>query len=241
MTDASNFKWIKQRKLIDEIMPSGKDVTLEDIIPFMAEEKIQGSVPKDEAKRFFEYSRLDGESDLEFNLRKMRDAFLGFYEVPQECVISPFSINSENPAIPGFLFRVESASPNYASLVITIDFPMQLVQDQPQAFGCRFGLMSFPDRVLDRVLTPDVLKKLKKFFHVLPRTCSFQDWQKSPTSTKECLVFNSFIVAPQELFSHFAVDVVMRLLAWLKEEHLYDLQPIEGKICIFSAKPTYLK
>ena len=205
-----------------ESLPEG---SIEDLIPYLAVsgDAIEGSVSQDEAERFYKYNLQEGETLQEFHLRQIVDSFENYYKFGPACFSSPFSFDS-NRLVAGVLVQLESPSPNYAPCMVTLDFPsllQGLLQEHTNSAGCRFAVIGTPDPSSGKSLVPDVPKNLPTFFHTLPRTCTFQPWQKSSLSTDAQHIFDSFLLAPNHLFPHFAVDSLVRVLAWLEEEHAY--------------------
>jgi len=216
----------KAPQLLQETVPDGDSIGLEDILPYLAEsaDGLKGSVSPGEAERFYKYEREPDESTEAFNLRVILDSLSEFYEVPRELIMSPFTLGSSS--VQGLLLRLESQSVNYAPCLVTLDFPPQLqsvLSEGPSSAGCRFAVIGLPEISAGKILVPDLPKHLGKFFHTLPKSCEFQDWNASPASSDLCLIFDSYLVAPASLFPHFAVDCLDRLLGWLREQHAYQV------------------
>ena len=218
-----DFAWLKTRPKISEVLP---DTSLEQLLPSLgpALEAIKGTTSTKDAKRFFSYAQLEGESISDFNLRKILDIATGFYKLKNQYIQSPISIDSEVPRISGLLLELASSNSNYINLSIILDFPSFFIEtlDPSLCYGCRMAILGNMDPFTGRVLIPNIPQDLKDFFNVLPRNCSFQAWEKLETADPTSIIFQSFLVAPADLLAHFSADSLIRLLALLSESYTYQ-------------------
>ena len=205
-------------RLSDESIPL--ESPLEGILPYLdtASTPVEGSVSKSEALRFFEFEQLPGESTQDFILRQICETLLGFYSIEPGMLQTPIRLREGAPDIPGVLVRLESTAPNYAPLQVSLDF-----QNSATPYECRFVVSVFPD--VFKCMVPDLCSQ-QSFFNVLPRSCAFQSWEYSKASTDSCHIFFSYVLAPPDLFTHVAVDTLIRVSTWLRETHSYI--PVEA-------------
>lgn len=218
-------KWKQAKPLVSEVVPEGD---LVDLVPYLEEEgaAIEGTTSAEEARRFHSYTLEEGESQVDFSIRKILDIVSCFYEFERSTLASPFSASPGAPPITGIMLSMHSGAPNYAPVIVTMDFPNNLfveTEARDSQSACRIALFSSTEPLSGNILVPDIQKNLASFFDVLPRSCGFKPWEKNPTSTEHFFIYDSYMLAPNDLFAHFAADILVRLCAWLYQEHAYEL------------------
>jgi hypothetical protein len=197
-----------------------KSIPMADLIPLLGESSIDPETYPSSpgSKRFFEYTQLEGESQLDFDLRRVQDILISYYKIPN--TLGPIQITPEF-TVPGFSLALTPSSLNKVSITLTVDSPRAL--EVPEGCtGFRLALMCEMEPMLGRVMIPDFERELKDFYKVLPSVCSFAPWQKSPRSKPPVYFFESLLVAPSHLTCHFVADSVSRFLEWAKADHSYS-------------------
>lgn len=186
------------------------DASEMDLVSLMTEAKPSSNKP------MAPLTQKEGESKEDFDVRRIREILISFYEIPQERVITP--IVSDGCTKPGLSIVFSSD----IEILLSMDYPDSLksmLEATPDSVGCRISLMEIQiDQESTRVM-PNPIVELPEIFSCLPTSANYAPWQKSPLSNAGITIYESLIIANQDLNFHFAADALAKVFDWLKESH----------------------
>ena len=203
----------KRNPIMSEKVP--EHAVIEDVLPYLADLEPSGIIPLPS------YSQQEGESDLDFEARKVADILVQFYELAKEKIECPICVAPEITR-PGL--SIKMTSPNLPlEIILSMDYPAVLLtflEADELSMGCRLSLINL--QLEDAPLlssVPNPVKELPNFFKELPAHLNYAPWQVSPLSNSGITIYEAILIAPKKLHYHFAADRLAQVIDWLAEKY----------------------